>query len=213
MIKNTANQHVTFQLFSTLDGSPVTSGTTAVYIVGDGAAEATATGGCTHKGHGVWDYAPTQAETNFNTVAYTAVNAGAMAVTREFDLATSTAIQQLAGRVNVAVPELPAVTIPGPDNPEKTTAYVYCWDQYGDRLNGVKVYIALRSADGNGSYSDAIAMGISSGTGESKGIATMTIPRGSHLGFGLRRGEKGPWVPFAGVNADTINLRGHIGSN
>lgn len=72
------------QLNSATDGSAVTSGTTTVYVLGDGGTQATGSvgsGAATHEGHGCWSYAPAQAETNYDHVAFTFVNSSAVAAT------------------------------------------------------------------------------------------------------------------------------------
>lgn len=81
MKKNVASQSVDFEMLSTSDGSPVTSGTPTVYIVGDNGTQATGTGTKTHKGNGCWSYVPTQAETNYDHIAFTMVLSGAFTQT------------------------------------------------------------------------------------------------------------------------------------
>lgn len=77
MRKNVASQVVGAQINSKTDGTPVTAGTTTVYVLGDGGVQATGSvgaGACTHEGHGFWTYAPAQAETNYDHVAFTFEN-------------------------------------------------------------------------------------------------------------------------------------------
>ena len=84
MKKNTASQAVGAQLVSATDGSAVTSGTTTVYVTGDAgtqAAGSVGSGACTHEGNGYWTYAPAQAETNYDLVAFTFVNTAAVNAT------------------------------------------------------------------------------------------------------------------------------------
>lgn len=81
MRKNTASQVVTAQLNSATDGSAVTSGTTTVYVLGDGGTQASGGGTVTHEGQGCWSYVPTQAETNYDHVAYTFTNSSAISQT------------------------------------------------------------------------------------------------------------------------------------
>jgi hypothetical protein len=79
--KNVAGQIVCGQLNSKTDGSAVTSGTTTCYVLGDGgtqAAGSVGSGACTHEGNGLWSYAPAQAETNYDNVVFTFVNASAV---------------------------------------------------------------------------------------------------------------------------------------
>lgn len=74
MKKNTAGQTIGAQLISKTDGSPITTGTATIYITGDGGTQAIGSVGsglCTHKGNGYWSYSPSQAETNFDIIAFT----------------------------------------------------------------------------------------------------------------------------------------------
>jgi hypothetical protein len=81
MRKNTASQTVCAQLNSTTNGSAVTTGTTTVYVLGDGGTQGTGGGTVAHEGQGCWSYVPTQAETNYTHVAYTFVNTSAISQT------------------------------------------------------------------------------------------------------------------------------------
>lgn len=84
MKKNVASQIVGAQLVSKTDGSPVTSGTTTVYVTLDGGTQATGTvgsGAATHEGHGYWTYTPSQAETNGDLAAFTFENSSAVNAT------------------------------------------------------------------------------------------------------------------------------------
>jgi len=76
--KNVASQVICAQLISLADGSAVTSGTTTVYVLGDGGTQGSGGGVVTHEGVGTWCYAPTQAETNYTHIAYTFVNTSAV---------------------------------------------------------------------------------------------------------------------------------------
>jgi hypothetical protein len=79
MYKNEASQIVEAQLVDLTDGSPVTTGTTNIYVTGDGGSQGSGSGGApTHKGNGLWSYTPTQAETNYDHVTFTFVNAAAV---------------------------------------------------------------------------------------------------------------------------------------
>jgi len=84
MLKNVAGQTVSAQLINTSTGAAVTTGTTNVFFKGDSVGVVgTQTGPftSTHVGNGVWDYYPTQAQTNFDHVAFTFVNSLAVNVT------------------------------------------------------------------------------------------------------------------------------------
>lgn len=79
--KNTASQVTAFQMNSATNGSAVTGGTPTVYYTIDNGTQATGTGTSTHKGNGQWSYAPTQAETNGDHLAYTMAISGAISQT------------------------------------------------------------------------------------------------------------------------------------
>lgn len=84
MKRNVSGQVVGAQLNSKTDGSEVTTGTTTVYVTGDGGTQAVGSvgaGACTHEGHGFWTYAPDQAETDYAHVAFTFVNSSAVTAT------------------------------------------------------------------------------------------------------------------------------------
>jgi len=84
MKKNVSGQVVGAQLNSKTDGSAVTAGTTTVSVTGDGGTYTTGSvgsGAATHEGGGFWTYAPAQAETNYDHVAFTFVNTSAVTAT------------------------------------------------------------------------------------------------------------------------------------
>src|SRR5215475_1622482 len=68
--KNTPGQNVTFALINPTSDLPATGATVTIYVSLDGGAQFTATGTITELGHGAYNYAPTAAETNGNTVSY-----------------------------------------------------------------------------------------------------------------------------------------------
>ena len=74
MRKNVAGQIVAGQVNSRTDGSPLTSAVT-VYVTIDGGTQSAGGGTATHEGNGHWSYAPTQAETNGNHIAFTFTHA------------------------------------------------------------------------------------------------------------------------------------------
>lgn len=78
MRKNTTGQYISAQLINLTDGSDVTTGTTNVFVTGDGGTQATGSGTITHEGNGTWSYTPTQAETNFNHIVFTFTNSSAI---------------------------------------------------------------------------------------------------------------------------------------
>ncbi len=83
MKKNTASQIIGAQMVSAADGSAFTSAVT-VYVTGNGGTQAAGSvgaGACTHEGNGFHSYAPAQAETNYDHIAFTFIGAGAVPAT------------------------------------------------------------------------------------------------------------------------------------
>ncbi len=64
MIKNQANQQISFIAINVADGLPVTTGTPTVYLALDSGSQATSTNTASHQGNGVWRLELTQGETN-----------------------------------------------------------------------------------------------------------------------------------------------------
>lgn len=83
MKKNTASQVVGAQMVTAADGTAFT-GSVTVYVTGDGGTQAVgsvSSGACTHEGNGYHTYAPAQAETNYDMVAFTFIGTGAIPAT------------------------------------------------------------------------------------------------------------------------------------
>lgn len=83
MKKNVASQSVGCQMITAADGSAFT-GSVTVSVTGDNGAQATGSvgsGACTHEGNGYHSYAPAQAETNYDHVAFTFTGTGAVPAT------------------------------------------------------------------------------------------------------------------------------------
>ncbi len=90
MIKNTANQYITFGAIAVADGLPVTTGTPAVYLSKDGGAQATSSNAATHVGNGLWQLELTQSETNADHLGAAMVLANAVnAFTQVYPLTLS----------------------------------------------------------------------------------------------------------------------------
>lgn len=78
--KNVASQVIGAQMVSATDGSAFT-GSVTVYVTGDAGTQAigsVGSGACTHEGNGFHTYAPAQAETNYDHVAFTFIGTGAV---------------------------------------------------------------------------------------------------------------------------------------
>lgn len=83
MKKNVASQKIGCQMITASDGSAFT-GSVTVAVTGDAGTQATGSvgsGACTHEGNGYHTYAPAQAETNYDLVAFTFTGTGAIPTT------------------------------------------------------------------------------------------------------------------------------------
>jgi hypothetical protein len=83
MKKNVASQVIGVQMVSASDGSAFT-GSVTVYVTGNGGTQAIGTVGsgvCAHEGNGFHTYAPSQAETNYDHIAFTFIGTGAVPAT------------------------------------------------------------------------------------------------------------------------------------
>lgn len=104
MIKNTASQKIGAQLVSATDGSEFT-GSVTVYVCGDAgtqAAGSVGSGACTHEGHGYHTYAPAQAETNYDLIAFTFVGTGAITTTVQVYTSVNANVLSIAGTAQTA---------------------------------------------------------------------------------------------------------------
>ena len=91
MKKNIAGQKIGAQMTNATDGTNFTSAVT-VFITGDAGIQNVGTvgaGACTHEGKGYHTYAPAQAETNFDLIAFTFEATGA--ITASIQVYTDTA--------------------------------------------------------------------------------------------------------------------------
>ena len=90
MIKNTANQYITFGAIAVADGLPVTTGAPTVHLSKDGGSQATSTNTATHVGNGLWQLELTQSETNADHLGAAMVLANAVnAFTQVYPLTLS----------------------------------------------------------------------------------------------------------------------------
>lgn len=112
----------------------------------------------------------------------------------------------LEDRLEEQVPTGPVVIAPSPGNGQ-TTAVVVCYDAAGALAEGVRIYIELASSTASGAYAADPVMLVSN----AEGLAAGPIPRGDGHRFRARRGMTGKWVPFAGVDADRLDLPAILG--
>ena len=99
MQKNVASQKIGAQMVSATDGSAFT-GSVTVYVTGDAgtqAAGSVGSGACTHEGNGYHTYAPAQAETNYDLIAFTFVGTGAIPQTIQVETRVDTNITHYGG--------------------------------------------------------------------------------------------------------------------
>lgn len=83
MKKNVASQKIGAQMITAADGTAFT-GSVTVYVTGDAGTQAVGSvgsGACTHEGNGYHTYAPAQAETNYDLIAFTFIGTGAIPAT------------------------------------------------------------------------------------------------------------------------------------
>lgn len=83
MKKNVSGQKIGAQMITAADGTAFT-GSVTVSVTGDAGTQATGSvgsGACTHEGNGYHTYAPAQAETNYDLVAFTFTGTGAIPAT------------------------------------------------------------------------------------------------------------------------------------
>jgi hypothetical protein len=83
MKRNVASQVIGVQMITAADGTLFT-GTTTVYVTGDAGTQtigSVGSGVCTSEGRGLHTYAPAQAETNYDHIAFTFTGTGAIPAT------------------------------------------------------------------------------------------------------------------------------------
>jgi hypothetical protein len=73
-LKNTASQYIHAQMNSRADGSPLTS-SVAVAVKVDNGSQAAGSGTLAHVANGLWQYTPTQAETNGDVISFQFIHA------------------------------------------------------------------------------------------------------------------------------------------
>jgi uncharacterized protein YjbJ (UPF0337 family) len=113
MKKNVASQSIGCQMITAADGSAFTSAVT-VSVTGDNGAQATGSvgaGACTHEGNGYHSYAPAQAETNYDHVAFTFTGTGAIPATIQI-YTTFPQTGDSFARIGVAGAGLTAIDLP-----------------------------------------------------------------------------------------------------
>ena len=98
MRKNVAGQKIGVQMLTTA-GAAFT-GSVTVAVCGDVGTQATGSvgsGACTHEGNGYHTYAPAQAETNYDLIAFTFTGSGAAPATVQVFTAYDANVTQFGG--------------------------------------------------------------------------------------------------------------------
>lgn len=122
MHKNVAGQKVGAQMVNATTGAAFT-GSVTVYVTGDAGTQAlgsVASGVCTHEGNGFHTYAPAQAETNYDHIAFTFIGTGAIPMTVQVypDLSDSALVSLIRQGLRAAT-----LIVQSPVIGEKVTIY------------------------------------------------------------------------------------------
>lgn len=180
MKKNTANQKIGAQMTSASNGSAFT-GAVTVYVTGDAGTQAigsVGSGACVHEGNGYHTYAPAQAETNYDLIAFTFVGTGAIATTIQVRTAT-----KLVSELNDAPAAPSAATVAGQVRTE-----------LGTELGRIDAAISSRSTLAAGD-----AMTLTSGERTSIGTAVWASATRSLTTFGTLAADIATAVWAAGT--------------
>lgn len=155
MKKNVAGQVIGAQLCSATDGSDF-AGSVTVYVTGDGGTQAAGSvgaGACTNEGNGFYSYAPAQAETNFDHVAFTFKGTGAITSTVQVytgfpqTVDNATNISAIKAKTDL-IPAAPAAVS---DIPTAAAVADQVWDEILSGHSGVgSTGAALAAAGGSG---------------------------------------------------------------
>jgi hypothetical protein len=116
MKKNLAGQKVGVQMLTAADGTAFT-GAVTVYVTVDAGTQAVGSvgsGACTHEGNGYHTYAPAQAETNGDPVAFTFIGTGAVPVTVQ--VYTNQIAYTVAGQVDANIQYINDAQVTGNGN-------------------------------------------------------------------------------------------------
>lgn len=161
MQKNVSGQKIGAQLTTAADGTDFT-GSVTVYVTGDAGTQAVGSvgsGACTHEGNGYHTYAPSQAETNYDHIAFTFTGSGAVSATVQVytsvnAVATSLGTQAKAD-VNAEVLDVLTVDTfaqPGQESPAATTTIgkmmAYLYKAWRNRHTQTASEYALYADDG-----------------------------------------------------------------
>ena len=119
MQKNIAGQKIGCQMVSATDGSAFT-GSVTVAVTGDAGTQATGSvgsGACTHEGNGYHTYAPAQAETNYDLIAFTFIGTGAVPATVQVFTTLDTKINTIDDFLDTEIAAIKAKTDNLPSDP------------------------------------------------------------------------------------------------
>lgn len=108
MIRNTAGQVVTANLVSRADGTPITSGTVTVEVLGNGGTKSAGSGTIENEGGGTWSYFPTQAETNYAAITFSFTHADAIRVDVQVNTVAEPSAEVVIGDLGDAIANVAA---------------------------------------------------------------------------------------------------------
>lgn len=154
MIKNTAGQKVGAQLVSATDGSAFT-GSVTVSVTVDAGTQATGSvgaGAAAHEGNGYHTYAPAQAETNGDLIAFTFTGTGAVPQTVQIYTRSSLTTQEKADVnaevVDALVTDIVADSIPADGSRPSIAQALYMVVQFLHERAVSGTTVTVKKSDG-----------------------------------------------------------------
>jgi hypothetical protein len=195
MFKNVAGQFVGVQMVSSADGTAF-SGTVTAYVTVDNGTQtigSVESGVCSHKGNGLHNYAPSQAETNGSSIQFTFIGTGAIPQTIQFETLPTTgvlaptvanrtiAVSATTGKVTAEAVELDSsarVKLHGTQDdyaPLKASDYTAPLTAAGTRTA-----LGMSTADMDQQL-DAILAAASAGAGTGARLVTITVNDGTNV--------------------------------
>lgn len=208
MRKNVAGQKIGAQMVSATDGSAFT-GSVTVSVTVDAGTQATGTvgsGACTHEGNGYHTYAPAQAETNGDLIAFTFTGTGAVPAT-------------------VQVYTVPTTGLLAPTTADRTVAveadgmvYADAREWLGTAITAGSIPAAVAGASGGLVIAGTNAPITFTGSGNAltitstggNGHGVIITGNGSGTGIDINGGSTGKGVDIAaGTNADAVVIAGN----
>lgn len=144
MQKNVAGQKVGVQMITAADGTEFT-GSVTVEVTIDAGTQGTGSvgsGACTHEGHGYHTYAPAQAETNGDLVAFTFHGTGAISATvHERPNTVAVDLATIASYIDTEVAAIKAKTDNLPSDPADASDIAAEFATVNTKLDAIDDYV------------------------------------------------------------------------